>query len=167
MLFRDVTYVGISLVHISIVLHTLFGLVVGGRVFTFALALFLFPTHPPLTTTTQATNFSLATPFALWAKGTRDIPHLLQEKELRVDVHFVLSCFAMQFWMQLDVSNSRVRVHTHIYIYTCDIRLYVYIYLTILRLIVACGSWDSMIVYIVHTLLAMVLLVGVRCANPT
>ena len=103
----------------------------------------------------------------LWAKGTRDIPHLLQEKELRVDVHFVLSCFAMQFWMQLDVSNSRVRVHTHIYIYTCDIRLYVYIYLTILRLIVACGSWDSMIVYIVHTLLAMVLLVGVRCANPT
>ena len=128
MLFRDVTYVGISLVHISIVLHTLFGLVVGGRVFTFALALFLFPTHPPLTTTTQATNFSLATPFALWAKGTRDIPHLLQEKELRVDVHFVLSCFAMQFWMQLDVSNSRVRVHTHIYIYILAIYACMYIY---------------------------------------
>ena len=86
------------------------------------------------------------------------------KKKLRVDVHFVLSCFAM-FWMQLDVSNSRVRVHTYIYIlaiYAC-----MYIYLTVLRLIVACGSWDSMIVYIVHTLLAMVLLVGVRCANPT
>ena len=105
----------------------------------------------------------------LWAKGTRDIPHLLQEKELRVDVHFVLSCFAMQFWMQLDVSNSRVRVHTHIYIYIYlrYTLVCIYIYLTILRLIVACGSWDSMIVYIVHTLLAMVLLVGVRCANPT
>ena len=89
------------------------------------------------------------------------------KKKLRVDVHFVLSCFAMQFWMQLDVSNSRVRVHTHIYIYILAIYACMYIYLTILRLIVACGSWDSMIVYIVHTLLAMVLLVGVRCANPT
>ena len=115
MLFCDVTYVGISLVHISIVLHTLFGLVVGGRVFTFALALFLFPTRPPLKTTTQATNFSLATPFALWAKGTRDIPHLLQEKiACRCSLCFVVFCNALD---AVDVSNSRVRVHTHIYIY--------------------------------------------------
>ena len=125
MLFCDVTYVGISLVHISIVLHTLFGLVVGGRVFTFALALFLFPTHPPLTTTTQATNFSLATPFALWAKGTSDIPHLLQEKTAcRCSLCFVVFCNVLD---AVDVSNSRVRVHTRIYIYTGDIRSYVYI----------------------------------------
>ena len=165
MLFCDVTYVGISLVHISIVLHTLFGLVVGGRVFTFALALFLFPTHPPLTTTTQATNFSLATPFALWAKGTRDIPHLLQEKiACRCSLCFVVFCNVLD---AVDVSNSRVRVHTHIYIYILAIYACMYIYLAILRLIIACGSWDSMRVYCVHTLLALVLLVGVRCANPT
>ena len=58
-------------------------------------------------------------------------------------------------------------VYIPIYIYILAIYACMYIYLTILRLIVACGSWDSMIVYIVHTLLAMVLLVGVRCANPT
>ena len=121
MQFRDVTHVGISLVHISFVLHVLFGLVVGGRVFTFALALFLFPTHPPLTTTTQATNFYLATPYALWAKGTRDIPHLLQEK-LRVDVHFGLSSFAMQFWMQLDCFGFPAYVYI-------PIDIYIYIYL--------------------------------------
>ena len=60
-----------------------------------------------------------------------------------------------------------VYIHIYIYIYILAIYACMYIYLTVLRLIVACGSWDSMIVYIVHTLLAMVLLVGVRCANPT
>ena len=101
----------------------------------------------------------------LWAKGTRDIPHLLQEKiACRCSLCFVVFCNALD---AVDVSNSRVRVHTHIYIYILAIYACMYIYLTILRLIIACGSWDSMRVYFVHTLLAMVLLVGVRCANPT
>ena len=87
------------------------------------------------------------------------------KKKLRVDVHFVLSCFAMS-WMQL-MFRIPAYVYIPIYIYILAIYACMYIYLAILRLIIACGSWDSMRVYCVHTLLAMVLLVGVRCANPT
>ena len=100
----------------------------------------------------------------LWAKGTRDIPHLLQEKiACRCPLCFVVFCNVLDAVGCFEFP----RTCTYIYIYILAIYACMYIYLTVLRLIVACGSWDSMIVYIVHTLLAMVLLVGVRCANPT
>ena len=120
-LVSDVEHVDFTCTY-QFILHLLFGLVVGGWVFTFALALFLSPPTHHLHKQRELQNF-LATPLALWAKGTRTFPIFCKEK---VRILFVLHLyrFVMLHWRSISLVCTFLYCYM-IWLLTCKYYLYI------------------------------------------
>ena len=119
-LVSDVEHVDFTCTY-QFILHLLFGLVVGGWVFTFALALFLPPPTHHLHKQRELQNFSHS--LSPMGKGNSYIPHLLQRKSANP---FVLHLyrFVVLHWRSISLVCTFLYCYM-IWLLTCIYYLYI------------------------------------------